>query len=356
MDMLTTGVDIPAIEMIVFMRMVKSRILWVQMLGRGTRLCPGINKEKFTIIDCFDGTLIEYFKNATDFDVNLQNDFLSLPEIIDRIYDNMDREYYIKILIKRLRRIEKNIGAETREKLSGYIPEGDLKSYTDRLKENLEKNFSGSMKLLRNKDFQELLINYPRPKRAFLKGYEIVDTVKSEIMFGVGSGYQKAGDYLTLFETFVKENPVHIEAIEILLSKPGRWNPGALDELRKKLEENDFAEENLQKAHDHIYKKPLADIISMIKHASDLQAPILTARERVKAAMNKMMKSKEFSEEQETWLGYIEDHLIENLAIGETDFETMQVFERRGGLGKAKKVFGDDFNSLINQLNEALAA
>lgn len=60
-DMLTTGVDIPAIEMVVFMRMVKSRILWVQMLGRGTRLCPEINKEKFTIFDCFDGSFL-YFR------------------------------------------------------------------------------------------------------------------------------------------------------------------------------------------------------------------------------------------------------------------------------------------------------
>ena len=73
-DMLSTGVDIPAIEMVVFMRVVKSRILWVQMLGRGTRLCSEINKEKFTIFDCFDGSLIEYFKNATDFDVILQNE------------------------------------------------------------------------------------------------------------------------------------------------------------------------------------------------------------------------------------------------------------------------------------------
>lgn len=59
-DMLTTGVDIPALEFLVFLRPVKSRILWEQMLGRGTRLCPEINKTHFTIFDCFNGTLIEY--------------------------------------------------------------------------------------------------------------------------------------------------------------------------------------------------------------------------------------------------------------------------------------------------------
>jgi type I restriction enzyme R subunit len=109
-DMLTTGVDIPAIEMIVFMRMVKSRILWVQMLGRGTRLCREINKEKFTIFDCFDGSLIEYFRNATDFDVTLQKETVSLAEIIERIYDNRDREYNVNRLIKRLRRVQNTMG------------------------------------------------------------------------------------------------------------------------------------------------------------------------------------------------------------------------------------------------------
>ncbi len=355
-DMLTTGVDIPAIEMVVFMRMVKSRILWVQMLGRGTRLCNDINKEKFTIFDCFDGSLIEYFKNATDFDVNLQKETIPLSEIIERIYDNQDREYNTKVLIKRLRRIEKNIGAEAREKFSKFIPDGDLKAYTDKLKDNLEKDFTETMKLLRNKDFQNLLINYPRPKKIFLKGYEILDTVEDKVMFRVGSDYQKPEDYLELFEKFVMNNPEHIEAIEILLSKPGKWNTDALEDLRTRLRKNDFSEKDLQRGYELVYKKPLVDIISMIKHASDFQVPILTARERVEIAIKKITDLKSFTNEQQTWLSYIKEHLIENLAIAEEDFENMPVFERHVGLRKVKKVFGNEFNKLINELNDALAA
>lgn len=355
-DMLTTGVDIPAIEMVVFMRMVKSRILWVQMLGRGTRLCPEINKDKFTIFDCFDGTLIEYFKNATDFDLNLQNDAIPLPEIIERIYDNRDREYNTKVLIKRLRRIEKNAGTEAREKLAKYIPDGDLKAYTDKLKGNLYQNFTETMKLLRDKDFIDLLLNLPRPKKVFLKGYDIVDTVEDEVMFRVGSDYQKPADYLKLFEKFVAENPEHITAIEILLSRPSNWNTDALEELRDKLRKNDFSEKELQRGHELVYKKPLADIISMIKHASDYQAPILTAQERVETALASIMGRKQFTAEQQAWLAYIKDHLIENLAIAEEDFENIPVFARHGGLAVAKNVFGGDFNQLVGQLNEALAA
>ena len=62
-DMLTTGVDIPDLEYIVFLRPVKSRILFEQMLGRGTRKGEKFpDKSHFTVFDCFDGTLLEYFR------------------------------------------------------------------------------------------------------------------------------------------------------------------------------------------------------------------------------------------------------------------------------------------------------
>ncbi|MDI1344839.1 MAG: helicase-related protein, partial [Pseudolabrys sp.] len=53
-DLLTTGVDIPKITNLVFLRRVNSRILYEQMLGRATRLCPEIGKETFRIFDAVD--------------------------------------------------------------------------------------------------------------------------------------------------------------------------------------------------------------------------------------------------------------------------------------------------------------
>jgi type I restriction enzyme, R subunit len=353
-DMLSTGVDIPAIEMIVFMRMVKSRILWVQMLGRGTRLCKEINKEKFTIFDCFDGSLINYFKDATDFNVNLQQDTLSIPEIIDLIYDNQDRVYNINRLIKRLRRIEHNMGAEAREKFTKFIPDGNLENYIDTLKTNLEKDFVETMKLLRNKEFQDLLENYPRPKKVFFKGYDIVDTVEDEVMFRVGNNYLKPEDYLKSFEEFVKNNPEKIEAIEILQSKPKNWTTKALDDLRTKLKKTGFEEKDLQRGHELVHKKPLADIISMIKHASDQVSPILTAQERIEQAMARITRIHQFTDEQLTWLGYIKEHLIKNLAISVEDFTLLPVFERHGGLTKAKQVFSNSLGPLLYEINEAI--
>jgi len=355
-DMLTTGVDIPAVEMLVFMRMVKSRILWVQMLGRGTRLCKEINKEKFTIFDCFDGSLIEYFKNATDFDVNLGKETVPLAEIIERIYDNRDREYNSNRLIKRLRRIENAMGAEAREAFARFIPDGDMKAYADGLKENILNNFTETMTLLRNKEFQELLENYPRPKKVFFKGYDIVDTVTDEVAFRVGDEYQKPRDYLRLFEAFVRKNPEQIEAIEILLSRPSGWNAGVLDDLRDKLRKSHFSEKDLQRGHALVYQKPLADIISMVKHASDYDVPILTARERVEKTVARLSEKHAFTQEQKDWLAYIQEHLVENLAISREDFENMPVFERHGGLSRAKRIFGDALDAILKEINESLVA
>jgi len=356
-DMLTTGVDIPALEYLVFLRPVKSRILWVQMLGRGTRRCPDFPKEKFTIFDCFNGTLIEYFKDTTDFQIELsQKEPIPLDQVIENIYQNVDRDYFVKVLVKRLRRIERTMSGEAIQAFSAYIPDGDLGKFTGQLPRMIQKDFTGAMKLLRNKNFQDLLIHYPRAKRQFIKAYEQEDEVTSEVVFSVGGEYHKPEDYLDSFARFVKENPDRIEAIQILLERPKDWRTDVLEDLQKKLQRNYFSEENLQKAHKLVYNKALADIISMIKHGAEKETPLLTAEERIAKAIATVTAGKAFSEEQQQWLGYIREHLVQNLTIEIDHFDYAPIFTRRGGLGKVRAVFQEDLNTLIEELNYAIAA
>jgi type I restriction enzyme R subunit len=356
-DMLSTGVDIPSLEFIVFLRPVKSRILWVQMLGRGTRLCPEINKTHFKIFDCFDGTLIEYFKDTVDFKIEPpEKETARLEQVIENIYQNVDREYNVKVLVRRLRRIERDMSGEAREKFANYIPDGDIGKFAGEIPEKIKKDFTDTMKLLRDKNFQDLLLTYPKPKRTFLVGYEVEDEVSSEVMIHVGSDYKKPEDYLESFSRFVKENPDQIEAIEILLKKPKEWKTNALNELRSKLKRNNFPQGQLQKAHRLVYNKALADIISMVKHAARKEEPIYTAEERVDRALKSVTAGKSFNEEQKKWLGFIREHLVQNLTIGTEDFGNAPVFEMHGGLGRAKKVFKDGLEPLIAEINCAMAA
>jgi type I restriction enzyme R subunit len=352
-DMLSTGVDIPAIEYIVFLRPVKSRILWVQMLGRGTRLCPDLHKDHFTVFDCFGGTLIEYFKDATEFSFEPpQKESLSYEQIIENIYQNVNRPYYTNVFIKRLRRIEKSTTPDGIRQLSVLV-EDQFTRFVGNLENNIRTAFDNTMRIIRNKNFINYLYNYPRPPKEFWKGYDIIDQVTSEEMI-LG---EKPVDYLDSFSKFVKENPEQILAIKILLEKPKDWNPEVLTELRDKLGKNKFTEKDLQRAHKIIYNKSLADIISMVKHAAIEQLPILTAEERVKNAVAKVIKDKHFTYEQNKWIGLIEQHLIQNLSINEADLDTAPAFYQIGGIRKAKKIFGnDELKRLIEELNFNIAA
>ena len=171
--MLSTGVDIPALEFIVFLRPVKSRILWEQMLGRGTRRCDEISKSKFVVFDCFDGTLVPLLPGCFQFpnrgaarqpahDLAAHREYLAehrsrLPHSGARETSATDRQRHERRCARTFAR---------------WIPDGDVGRFAGELPKNLRDNFADTMKLLRNPEFQELLTDYPRAKRQFWVAHE----------------------------------------------------------------------------------------------------------------------------------------------------------------------------------------
>ena len=149
-----------------------------------------------------------------------------------------------------------------------------------------------------------------------------------------------------------------MEAIRILLNRPRAWGTDALSELKKKLSTSPerFTVENLQRAHKIRYEKALADIISMVKHAAKDQEPLLTAQERVETAFGRITVNKTFTEDQLAWLGRIREHMVANLSIDREDFNISPVLTRAGGWTPADRAFEGKLESLIQSLNEAVAA
>jgi type I restriction enzyme R subunit len=357
-DMLTTGVDIPALEFIVFLRPVKSRILWTQMLGRGTRKCPEINKEFFTIFDCFDGTLIQYFRDSTDFVIEVEEsgETVTIAAIIENIWNNVERDYNVKRLVKRLRRVVATMSAKAREDFAAFIPEGDVGGYTDELQRNLKTAFTETMALLRNKQFQDLLLNYDRARVPFYVAYGTEDRVTSELLYTAHEGSQKPQEYLNAFSFFIKQNKEKIDALSVLFRNPRKWNTAALKEIRQLLKTNRFDEEQVQKAHELSGHKAMADIISMIKNADNAENPLLTAEERVNKTIADILALHTFKPEEKEWLEYIREHLIINLAIEKENFDLVPVLERHGGLARATRIFGAKLEQLLEEINAKLAA
>lgn len=360
-DMLSTGVDIPAIENIIFLRPVKSRILFEQMMGRGTRLCTNFPngmgtapKTHFTVFDCFGGTLLEAFKNTTGMTQNPPAPpTRTIEEIINDINDNHDIEYNTRCLVKRLQRINKEITAEGRQQLAKFIKDGDLGEFAKSLPDNLNNNRVATLQILTNKDLIDLLMHYPKPERKFIKAIGVEDIVVSEYLFKTTDGSElKPDEYIKQFEKFVKENPEHIEAIEVVLEKPSSWNTRVLKQLREKFSQTPekFTDDNLRKA----YKYPLADIISMIKHAAN-EEPLISGKERVELAIAKVIKGKALTPQQKEWLELIKKHLIENLTIEPADFDKMPIFTNYGGsFNRINKDFDNSLMIYISQINAAI--
>lgn len=352
-DLLSTGVDIPALENIVLLRTIQSRILFEQILGRGTRRCDAINKTHFTVFDA--AGLLEYFQNVTGF----TTDPPSKPtrknkDIIEDIYNNRDREYNTRVLVRRLQRMAKNISGQGRGMFQQFTGTEDIAGWASDLPDALENNWGYTINILRNPAFIEFLDDYPRERDPFIIAESAVDDVKLELGFKTADGRTlKPNDYITEFEKFVRENPEHVEAIRILLERPADWNTDVLKELRDKLatRPEQFTEARLRVAYQHA----LADIISIVHHAARRE-PLLTADERVNQAMKNVRAKNQFTPQQEKWLELIRQHLIGNLSIGQDDFNLVVIQNAGGTWSRVNRDFGGKLPDVIRQINEAVAA
>ncbi len=161
-DMITTGVDIPKIENLIFVRPIQSRILFEQMMGRGTRRCDEINKTHFTVFDTL--RLLEFMKKhrLSDFAEPPKSQNLEIREVIKQIKKGFRRDENIDVLIAKLQRIAKNVSEEGIEEFSRYISEGNVSNFASTLKENLKKSFTKTFEIFENPAFLDLLENYPR--------------------------------------------------------------------------------------------------------------------------------------------------------------------------------------------------
>jgi type I restriction enzyme R subunit len=357
-DLLTTGVDIPGLEFLVFLRPVKSRILFEQMLGRGTRLCDDLEgpaKSHFVVFDCFDGTLIEGFRDKSGMAVEApKSDPIPVKDIVQNIWDNDRRDYHVKALTRRLNRMDREITGDGRVKFLEFTGNIDIRQLSDSLESRLSTDFMKTMELLRRTDFQEFLTQYPRPNRSFVIATTVVDNVSSERLIRYQDKDLRPLDYLTEFSRFVEENRSQIEAIRIILDKPEGWSTEALRELRVALRQAQFPEERVREAVTIAKHKALADVISMVKNAADEARPLLTAEERVNTAVSQVTGLMELTEEQHKWMELIRRRLVVDLAIEPEDFD-MHPLDELGGFSRANRVFGGSLRDLLNRLNWAVA-
>jgi type I restriction enzyme R subunit len=229
---------------------------------------------------------------------------------------------------------------------------------------NLIKN---AVKPLYNPELRNLLIEMKK------KNEQTIDHVSQDQVIEAGfsaEALEKAKGMIESFKKFIEENRDEITALQILYSRPyqSRLRFEDIKELADTIKKPPhlWTENSLWMAYAALEKSKvrgasgphiLTDLVSLVRYALDQENELVPFPEKVDANFKAWLaqQEKRFTEEQKSWLCMIKDHIAGNLSIDTEDFQYAP-FIQEGGIGKVYQLFGEELKTILDQLNEVLAA
>jgi type I restriction enzyme R subunit len=407
-DMIATGTDIKPVEIVVFMRAVKSRTFFEQMKGRGVRVIKpddlkavtpdATTKDHFVIVD----TVGVCEQDKTDARPMEKKPSVAFEKLLQAVALGNTEEDVLTSIAGRLARMEHRITKEDEQAISKASGGLTLKDLSRRLVEAVNPDryaerarldaglpadspkpvseqaiAAAAAKLIKNAvtplhdpKLRELLIEIKK------KNELTIDHVSQDQVIEAGfsaDALARARTIVQSFEQFIAQHKDEITALQVLYSKPYKqrlkfedikdlanaiekppylWNESQLWQAYAALEKS--------KVKGASSKRILTDLVSLVRFATHQDNELVPFPDRVSANFNAWLGEQEsrrrkFTDEQRRWLEMIRDHIAANLSIEDDDFE-LAPFNREGGLGKVHQVFGNELNKLIEELNEVIAA
>ena len=351
-DLLTTGIDVPEINTLVFMRRIKSRILFEQMLGRATRLCPKIKKTHFEIHDpvgVYDS--LEEVNTMKPVVSNPAATFDQLLEGLKTIEDQKQVENQINQIIAKLQRKKRNLDNTTLEHFAsmtgGMTPEQFIADIKKRPVEDARN------RLLANEELFALLqahkLNGGKPVVISDKEDELISHTR-----GYGKNDQRPEDYLDAFSQYVTTNMNEIAALKIICTRPKDLTRASLKNLKLALDREGFTTQQLNTAISELTNEEMAaDIISLIRRYA-IGSALISHEARIRRAVDKLKKAHKFTKQELSWIARMEKYLMEESVLNVGVFDEDSRFKSNGGFAKINKVFANKLESIVLELNEYL--
>ena len=351
-DLLTTGIDVPEITTLVFMRRVKSRILFEQMLGRATRLCPKINKTHFEIYDpvgVYDS--LEEVNTMQPVSADPKTTFAQLLDGLEVLEDEAHIKNAIAQIIAKLQRVKRRLTKEEvnefKDLAAGLTVEGFI-----------QKIESLPAAEARNTLLMEASLLEMLDDKHGHGGYTKVISDKQDKFLirerGFGKNEQRPEDYLEAFEDFVKNNVNEIAALNIICTRPKELTRETLKSLRMALAQNGFTTQQLNTAVSEITSEEItADIISLVRRYA-IGSPLVSHQARIRRAVDKLKKAHNFSRVELNWLSRIESYLLNESVMNVKVFDEDERFKTNGGYKRLNQIFRNNLEGIITELNEYL--
>lgn len=401
-DMISTGTDIKPLEVLIFMRDVKSRVYFEQMIGRGTRtiketdlktVTPDANyKDHFVILDAvgvmetakIDSRPLER-KPSVSFKKILNNvaignrDKDTLTSLANRLArfdrttdEKQDEEIaktnggisLKKVVNKLLDAVDPDIIDERAKLISGNdaISEAEVKKAEEELAEEACKPFD-------NPEFRNTILHIKQ------RNEQTIDTVSKDKVInfeGITVSSDRAKQIVTDFKEFIEENKDEITALQIIYNQPYRKQHlmyEQIKDLAEKMTRNGLNSRMIWKAYAELEKsrvkgeasdKLLTNIISLVRFAIGKQDELSPFTQTVDKNFQKWLqeqkdKGVEYTKDQVKWLEMIKNHIATSASMEKEDFDDTP-FNQHGGLFKAYEVFEQDLDPVLEELNYVLVA
>lgn len=349
-DLLTTGVDIPKIGNLVFLRRVKSRILYEQMMGRATRPCPEIGKESFNVYDAVK--MFRKIQKVTEMLPVVSNPNTNIEDIftaIELATDKNTLQHYLRQLIARLQRSVKGIHEKAAKDFCTRTEGVTPKDFVETLKNTSLEAIRESVRKNRE-NILELLFALRKNNYKYIS--DRPDMVKE-----VNQIYGKEGshpeDYITEFRKYIAENKDKLTALNILYTQPRSFTHSDLRRLRIDLEKAGYPLRQLNEAWNDIQKVDMTlDIISAVRTLALGNNPI-DYKKRLENAFAKLNENHDFDAIERKILKNIEKMLLQEQFIEKEDFNK-GAFQNEGGYHALQKKFRTPLDTIIEELREYL--
>jgi len=407
-DMIATGTDIRPLEVLVFMRDVKSRSYYEQMKGRGTRTCSleqlratgtpsaKFTKDHFVIIDAIG---VEQ-SQKTDSRPLEKKPGMSLKDVLQNVAMGYTSEDILCTLANRLIRLDKQINEKekaifaeqangqsishvVKELLNAYYPDT-----IQNLKFNIQNNnpdaspdaINSTFKTQHSKLIEDAVAVFNNPElRNYIvdvrKKYDqVIDTINIDEITNIGwvKDQEKAAELtISNFTAWIEAHKEEITALQIFYGQPFRRREltySMIKDLFEKIktEQPLLAPAHVWRAYEKLKqangsaKNELIALVSLIRKVSGIDAQLTGYDKTVDKnfqdwVFKKQAGTLKFTEEQMQWLRMIKDYVAGSFHVEKEDFE-LDPFNKNGGLGKMWQLFGDKTDDIINELNEVLAA
>ncbi len=406
-DMIATGTDIKPIEIVMFMRSVRSRLLFDQMKGRGVRVIDSNDlrnatpdaaaKDHFVIVDCVGVCEAEMHDTRP-----LECDkAVPTKTLLEHVAAGGTNEDYLSSLASRLARLDQRLDGEQRESLqraAGGVPLHEItqalfKALAPEKQEDAARRELGiaedadptveQVKQVAEKLCKEAvrpIATRPELRRLLLEVKrqveQIIDEISQDEILEAGlsdDAKAKAKSLVESWEKYLDEHRDEIDALQFFYSQPRdrRLRYKDIKELAAaiKAPPRSWTPERLWRAYESVAKdrvrpasgeRLLTDIVSLVRFALHRDGELKPFADQVHERFATWLaqqtnQGRVFTDAQRRWLEMMRDHIATSLEIGLDDLDYTP-FSAEGGLGKAQQVFGGELGKVLRELNEVLAA